>query len=48
MSYMKHYREWLKEKGLLNHPKPMSFVDEYHRQNPQMIPKPIVKEVLED
>jgi len=48
MSYMKHYREWLKDKGLLYSPDPMSHIERYQKENPHMIPKPIVKEEIEN
>ena len=44
MSYMKHYYEWLKEKKLLKHPQPMSFLDKYWKEHPEMVP-PAPKEV---
>ena len=48
MSYMKHYQEWLKDEKLLNKPDPMSHIERYQEENPQMIPKPIVKEEIEN
>lgn len=40
MSYMKHYGEYLKDKGLLHKPNNMKHVDKYHEEHPEMIPPP--------
>ena len=47
MSYMKHYHAWLKKRKLLDHPKPMSFLERYWKENPDMVPPP-PKEVGSD